>query len=53
MPETIICKNCRKKIEITDEEQLVALSKGGRLKREYCRECLKKWRRGEIKLPEE
>ena len=34
----------------TKEEKLAALNKGGRLDREYCRDCLKKWRRGEIVL---
>ena len=50
MPEVKICKYCKKSFEETDEEKLTALSKGGGLDRDYCRDCLKKWRKGEIKL---
>ncbi len=45
-----ICNNCQKKFIITAQEQDMALNKGGKIFRSYCRECLKKWRRGEIKL---
>jgi len=47
-----ICGNCQKEFVITAEEQEMALEKGGKVERLYCRECLKKWRKGEVVLGE-
>lgn len=45
-----ICPYCKKEFIITAEERKTALSKGGKIKRKYCRSCLKRWRKGEIVL---
>ncbi len=47
---TKICPACKKEFAITAKEQKFAISKGGIFHRRYCRECLGRWRRGEIFL---
>lgn len=45
-----ICLNCKKEFIISSEEQKEALARGGELTRDYCLDCLKKWKEGEIDL---
>jgi len=45
-----VCENCQKEFVITPQEQEMALEKGGKIERRYCRDCLKKWRKSEIQL---
>lgn len=43
-----VCEHCQKEFIITAEEQDMALRKGGKVDRRFCRDCLKRWRNGEI-----
>lgn len=44
------CGHCEEEFITTANEQKEALSKGIEIKRDYCHDCLKKWRKGEINL---
>ena len=45
-----ICKYCGKEFVISRESQEETLKKGGKIDRNYCHNCLLRWRKGEIEL---
>ena len=44
------CGYCEEGFIIAADEQKEALLKGVEIKRNYCRNCLKKWHKGKINL---
>jgi len=46
-----VCKYCKKEFIVTGIAQEKALERGGTVRRTFCNECLKRWRKGEIHLP--